>query len=106
MKIIPKIVLYAAAGAALLGGCKREVNTPEYMPESKIEQSAEPEQYRQPGFFYNQQKALDDLADSSEKFSKQLDATFRALDEAVRFDKECEKELAELDREEAKLRDK
>lgn len=106
MKTIQKIVLYAAAGAALLGGCKREVNTPEYLPEHRIESAEPSDNYKPSGFFYNQQKSLDDLADSSEKFSKQLDATFRALDEAVRFDKECEKELAELDREEAKLRDK
>lgn len=109
MKTIQKIILYTAAGAALLSsvGCKREVDT-QYRPEPQIEQKIESpsEAYEESGFFYNQQKALEDLADSSEKFSRQLDATFKAFDEAIRFDKECEEELAKLDKEEAELRNK
>lgn len=109
MKTIQKIMLYAAAGASLLGaGCRKEANAPEYMPELKTEQKLESqqEQYRQPGFFYEQQKALEDLADSSEKFSKELRLAEKEFRSLAEFEKEYWTEMAKLDEEERMLKEK
>lgn len=100
MKTIQKIALYAAAGAALFGGafgCKKKERGIEHgiQPDQRIEASdryAAAQQDKGQTWFTHLD-ALKDLAEDHQKFHDQLEPTFKALDEAIAFDKKCEKEL-------------
>ncbi|MBW3002831.1 hypothetical protein KY338_06750 [Candidatus Woesearchaeota archaeon] len=101
MKTIQKIVLYAATGAALFGGAwgcgKKEHGIEQGLqPAQRIEaadrySAAAPQDKDQTWFTHLD--ALKDVAEDHQKFHDQLEPTFKALDEAIAFDKKCEKEL-------------
>lgn len=95
MKTIEKIILYAAAGAALLGGalgCGKEKESLDYRikPEARVESASEVKQ--DCGISY-----LQDLAESSQKFSEQLDLTDKSFQEAIDFDKKCQESMYKED---------
>jgi hypothetical protein len=106
MNRLKRTLLYAAVGAAVVlgtAGCKRDVSLE---PKSKLEYTVKAEEapaVKQESPTYC---PLTELEKSCDEFSKQLDETIDALEEAMEFEAEYQKEMAKLAAEELAARGK